>query len=525
MNALAPRTHRFRTLRLWTLIGSSGLCCLATACGEDDPTIITAGGGSGTGGSGTGGSGTAGSGTAGSGTGGSTATAGSSGTGGSPTGGTGGTGSPVGGNVDVSGEITANTTWTSENTYRLQSIVYVVNDSTLTIEAGTTILGAIPDSALVVTRGSRLVAEGTADAPIVFTSGVATGIRDAGDWAGVVLLGSASTNVRAVLADNMPGDPIDAQIEGIPATENRGAFGGTDDEHDCGSLRYVRIEFAGRIIGSDNELNGLTLGGCGRQTTLDYIQVHRGLDDGIEFFGGTADLKHAVLSNNDDDSLDWDLGWVGRGQFIVVRHHESKSDSAFEADNTPGPPDAANFDLLPRSNPVLYNLTLVGTAGSGSPGIVMRRGTWGTIRNAIVTGFPAGGFDLRDAQSAAGVTATPPALLLENSLFFENGTDGTEHGDNELVGTTVAPTNDDDAGFDEAAFLSDVAHANKFEAPLLGDPGNLTEPNFVPGAGSPAASGAATVPADGFFDAVTYIGALPVGGPDWTANWTSYPAN
>jgi hypothetical protein len=275
----------------------------------------------------------------------------------------------------------------------------------------------------------------------------------------------------------------------------------------------VRIEFAGFEFSMDNELNGLTIAGCGTGTSIDYVQVHRGSDDGVEVFGGKVDLKHLVLSNIQDDSLDWDFGWTGRAQFIVVRHDEATSDAGFEADN--GNPAT---DVAPRSEPTIYNLTMVGSAGSLSPGMVLRRGTWGGIYNAIITGFPVSGVDIRDQFSVDGTAADPARLLVANSIFFNNGAGGTEHADADGEGD-----DDDDAGFDEDAYLRGEAFANRFDVdPALPDAANVTAPNLVPAAESPAATGGATPPA-GFDASATYVGALPPGGADWTAGWTAYP--
>jgi hypothetical protein len=493
--------HRLRTYRKLargsyiSLLGCSALSLCSASCGGDDPTII---GGGGSGGAPTGNAGTAGTSSAGTSSGGTT-TGGTSG-GGTSSGGSGGTASG-GGEEHVSGEITANTTWTADTTYVLDDLTYVVGGAVLTIEPGTEIRGSGIGSALIVTRGSRLVAEGTAAAPIVFTSNIDDGLRAPGDWGGVALLGAAPVNV------DQP------QLEGIEALGARGEYGGADAAHDCGSLSYVRIEFGGFEFSTDNELNGLTLAGCGTGTNIDYVQVHRGSDDGVEIFGGTVDVKHLVISNIQDDSLDWDFGWTGRGQFLVIRHDADTSDAGFEADN--GNPAT---DVTPRSQPTLYNLTLVGGAGSLSPGMVLRRGTWGAIYNAIITGFPVSGVDIRDQLSVDGTVTTPPTLLVANSIFFNNGEGGTEHGDADGAGD-----DDDDAGFDEDAYLRSEVFGNRFDVdPLLPDAANVTAPNLVPAAGAPEATGGATPPA-GLDTGATFVGALPPGGPDWTSGWTAFP--
>jgi hypothetical protein len=211
----------------------------------------------------------------------------------------------------------------------------------------------------------------------------------------------------------------------------------------------------------------------------------------------------------------------------VIRHDTVHSDSGFESDSNPTAP----YDQMPRSAPQIYNLTMVGNEGSTTgPAMNLRRGTWGTIRNGVVTGFLLGGVDVRDAASVAGTAEMPPALTVENTYFFNNGAGNAIHFGPSGTGALEpadGSADDDDAGFDEAAFFTDAARNNVVGTdPQLTDPLNVTAPNFLPAAGSPLGMGGATPPDDGFFDdAATYIGALPVGGPDWTTGWTSYPEN
>ncbi len=157
------------------------------------------------------------------------------------------------------------------------------------------------DTSLVVTTTARLEAVGTAAAPIVFTSNEPVGQRGPGNWGGIVLLGNAPLNVEGG----------SESIEGFPAGAERTVYGGADAAHDFGTLKYARVEFAGFELERDNELNALTVGGCGTGTEIDYVQVHLGADDGVEMFGGTADLRHIVITQPDDDGLDWDFGWTG----------------------------------------------------------------------------------------------------------------------------------------------------------------------------------------------------------------------
>jgi len=482
---------RSRTLS-WLSLGTCLMAAGFAGCDDDDDDSDSAGETAGTGAAGgAAGSSDAGS-SAGTGAGGSSDAGGSAGTG---AGGAGGSGAePV--EVDVAEDITTDTTWTAGNTYLLKKIVYVKEGATLTIEPGVTVLGdtsvAGTITALIVTRGSKIEAEGTADAPIVFTSGNPEGARNPGDWGGVVLLGEATINTGTQTAAGY----FENNIEGLDPTLPESLYGGNDDESSAGTLKYVRIEFAGYKLDADNELNGLTLGGVGSGTTLSYIQVNRGSDDGIEFFGGTANFDHIVLTGNSDDSLDFDLGWRGNGQFIVVHQLPNDGDKGFEADNL-GENEAAE----PRSNPTLYNVTLIGNPEK--VGLHLREGVRGTFRNFIITGF-ATAVNL-DTKTLDLTTEWPEHLSIANSVFFDNAAVGS------------ADATDDDGGFNEDEAIKAAALANVFNVdPGLGtDP---TAPNYKP---TGDVSGKATPPA-GFDTSATYAGAVDPEGDDWTLGWTSY---
>lgn len=430
------------------------------------------------------------------------------GTGGGSGGGTGGGGGGLN-VVNVTADVTADTTWTKDNVYVLKQLTYV-SAGTLTIQAGTTVMGDSA-SALIVSRGAKLVAKGTAAEPIVFTSSLPTGQRGSpqGDWGGLVFLGRAVINT-------MGGEN---NAEGL-ADDPKNKYGGTDDAYDCGTLEYVRVEFAGRPLSANNELNGITFNACGSATTVDFVQVHRGVDDGIELFGGTMNLKHVVITGSDDDGLDWDKGWRGKVQFLVAAQIPGRGNHGIEADN-----DATNADLMPRSAPTLYNVTLVGrnpdTAASEGPsrGMILRAGTAGKLHNVLVTNFTDKGFIVDGNPSKAQWTAG--ALEVSHSIFFQNPTSG--------VVDYVAPLRADggvaDNMFDEPTSLAAPSLANRFDLdPKLAAATSATAPSFKPLADSPALLGGATPPADGFFDATaTFVGAI--GATDWTTGWTAFPEN
>lgn len=285
---------------------------------------------------------------------------------------------------------------------------------TLTIEEGTLVVGDVQE-ALTITRGSEIDAQGTAVDPIVFTSrtqldnwvnnGDATSGR--GEWAGLALMGYAKTNEC--------GTPCDVAAEG-----NIGAYGGTNDSDGSGTLKYIVIRHAGNDIdGNGNELNGLTMFGTGSGTEVDYVQVHKNLDDGVEHFGASDFMSHLVLTANKDDSFDWGQGYTGGAQFIVVKQDTDTADRGIEADN-----DKANPEAGPISMPTLANMTFIsaGTADSKpEQGILLRRGTGAKIYNTIVTGFAGSCIDIDDTATFDRAGANAPTtltgdLVMNNSI-------------------------------------------------------------------------------------------------------------
>ncbi len=405
--------------------------------------------------------------------------------------------------VDVpAGDITADTTWTANNEYTLKGYVFVTG-GTLTIEPGTVVKGD-NGSALAITKDAKLNAVGTAARPIVFTSSKAT--PTPGDWGGVVMLGKGPINV--VGGTNA--------IEGFSADlGEKVRYGGgaaPNAAHDCGKLNYARIEYAGFLLSPDNELNGLTLGGCGTATSIDYVQVHAGQDDGVEVFGGTVNLKHMVITLADDDSLDWDRGWTGKAQFVVIQQRTGRGDKGIEADNSNN-----DNELLPRSAPEIWNMTIIGADGVAADsqgGLHLRRGTAGKINNSIVAYFTKYAVDVDGASSVAQFGS---ALQIKNTYFvkgtnapalwpanFDVGSGGTQN----------------DGGFDEAAQIGGDA-SNKLDIDIrLTAPKSVTAPSFLPMAGSPVLTGCPAPPA-GFDTSATYCGAM--GTTDWTAGWTAFP--
>lgn len=285
------------------------------------------------------------------------------------------------------GILTEDETWTNDRIWILESKVVVNEGVTLTIEPGTIIKGdegqEAAASALVVDQGGTLIADGTAEQPIIFTSildnielgqiaGTNLGLGNVGLWGGVIVLGNAPISVD--------GDAGEAQIEGIPATEPYGQYGGNDPDDNSGIIRYVSIRHGGITIGQDNEINGLTMGGVGLGTTIDYVEVVANADDAFEWFGGTTNSSNLLAWAQQDDGLDIDQAYNGTITNAAVIQ-SSNSDRALEIDGPEGP-DAANpadFGFT------IENLTVI-DAEDGEFYADFRDGAIGTIRNASFVG-------------------------------------------------------------------------------------------------------------------------------------------
>lgn len=406
-------------------------------------------------------------------------------------------GGQTGGNVvELSGDISDVRELSADSVYILEGRVRVLEDAELHIPAGTLIQGDanVAPTFLVIERGGKIFAEGTAEDPIVFTSSRAAGERQRGDWGGVVINGRAQCNLAA---DN------ECVSEG-----GGGFFGGNDNEDDSGVLRYVRIEFVGYEVSPGNELNGLTLNGVGSGTTIEYVQVHQGLDDGIEWFGGTVNVKYAIITGASDDSFDYSSGWQGKGQFWVAVQDPDDADQGFEIDN-----NETDNDAEPRVNPGVFNVTLVGkgpsggTAGESTQGILYRRGAWGTLRNFIAIGFEVG-LDIDNTATFAGCASGD--FTLASAIFSEN----------------AAFLNDDEDDETECTDLESwsIADADP-QLPAAYVWPNLAELDLVPPEGSPALSDATTPPADDFFEDVDYIGGVAPTGTPWYQGWIETSVN
>ncbi|MDJ0364175.1 T9SS C-terminal target domain-containing protein [Hymenobacter sp. H14-R3] len=447
--------------------------------------------------------------------------------------------------------ITTNTTWTASNKYLLKGYVYVRSGVTLTIEPGTIIKGdKDTKGALIIEPGAKIIAVGTVDKPIVFTSNQPKGSRNYGDWGGLIIAGNAPVN--SIVGTTLP------TIEGGPTTK----FGGTNAADNSGTLQYVRLEFGGVAFSPNNEVNGLTLAAVGSGTVMDHIQVSYSGDDAFEWFGGTVNAKYLVAHRTFDDDFDTDNGFSGKIQFAVSLRDPLQADQsgskAFESDN-----DSNASANLPQTSAVFSNVTAVGPilnpgAANYSPqytaGAHIRRNSALSIMNSVIMGYPTG--ILIDGAPTAGAIARGDARFKNNivagSLVGSNSTAGQRSilyvgptgGAGSLTINSVMSADSSawGAAVGPLTWLKVAANVNRryvtADNVQLLNPFNLTAPSFLPRTGSPIVTvSPATAPAvpasftddkltDSFFTKVNYIGAFAdpnaAGATSWLATWTNF---
>jgi len=413
--------------------------------------------------------------------------------------------------------------WSSNNTYLLDGFVFVEDGAVLNIEAGTVIRGKeVPTtgdnaSALIIAQGGKIFAEGTSAAPIIFTAET-DDIFDANDlttadrglWGGVIVRGRAEINTTSGVG----------QIEGIPSTEPRGAYGGgttPDDEESSGVLRYISIRHAGAEIGAGNEINGLTMGAVGSGTTIEYIEVFSNFDDGYEWFGGTVNTKYLVSAFCGDDGFDYDEGWRGKNQFWFVIQGTDFAGRLAEQDGGTTPEDKEPFAI-----PLIYNATYIGPGttafpqGDGAEAMIFRDNAGGKYYNSIITEYNGAlnGYGITVEDLASGVDSRERLeagdLVLSNNIWWNFG-----------------KTNSADS-IARQSFVRDHFNANNNQVvdPQINSISRTTDGNLDPRPNSsgPAATGA-VAPADPYFTTTTYYGAFDPNTPLWTGGWTALSQN
>ncbi len=412
--------------------------------------------------------------------------------------------------------ITSNVTLNAGTKYIMKGFVYVKSPAVLTIPAGTIIYGdKSTTGTLIIERGAKISAIGTASQPIVFTSRIAPGLRGPGDWGGVILLGKATINTV--------GGADTAAIEGLPVSTAPAYYGGNDDNDNSGTMRYVRIEFPGINLSgvSGNEINGLTMGGVGRGTTLEYIQVSYSGDDSFEWFGGTVNCKYFIAYKGVDDDFDTDNGFRGKCQYFLGIRDSNIADvsgsNGFESDNNANNPN--NF-RNPRTAPIFTNVTLIGPKRTSTTPINpnftrcehIRRNSKLSCYNSIYMGYPVG---IRFDGTGVANAFNGDSMAIKNLIIAGMTT---------LADTTAMAGN----GFNGPNFVNTPAFANRVltnntDVMLTNPYGYENNGNWLPLTGSPALTGANFTYSqllDPFFTATTYVGAF--GTINWTSGWAQF---
>jgi len=411
-------------------------------------------------------------------------------------------------NINVTTDITANTSWTNNNTYIIFGDIIVKSGVTLTIQEGTLIKGDKSTlSRLVVAIGGKLIAQGTPEQPIVFTSNQPAGSRGRADWAGIAVCGQAPTNIV-----DGGGNSIQGRLECGTTTDYD--YGGGVPDDSSGVISYVRIEYAGYVCGANLELNSLTLGAVGNRTKIDHVMVSYGQDDGYEWFGGTVNPNHLISYGSRDDDFDTDFGFSGNLQYGLIIRVDTIADqgdisNAFESDN-----NAAGTYQSPYTKAVFSNVTVIGPAATTTSTIDakygwcarLRRNTGENIFNSVFIGYKRG---LRIEGAAAQLKATNDTLEFKNNIIA---------GCKEGYGETA---------FD-SAYLNNVATANTVYGGNANDVVNLVYPygspdqfNFTPQTGSPVFTGASYSNAKlSGFETPAYRGAF--GADNWATCWAEF---
>ncbi len=431
--------------------------------------------------------------------------------------------------VNVTADITTNTTWVVDNVYRLQGFRKVTSGATLTIQPGTRIEGDFNTvgSSLFVLRGARIQAIGTAVNPIVFTSSQTVGTRQPGDWGGLIILGNGQIN-RA--------DPTNLEGTGTNADNPLINYaGGNNNADNSGELRYVRVEFAGYAPAENAELNSFTFAAVGSGTVLNYLQSLAGLDDSFEWFGGAVDGKYFVSYESGDDHFDMSEGYSGRLQYLIALQTKilqtrpeaggvSSDPQGIENDGCSGASCTSGQDSEPFTIPVVANFTLIGTPtgvtipAGGGRGMVLRRGTGGFYVNGLIGRWPTAGYSVRDAattgaRQAVGlldldnllVVESPALIDAENQVAVDAGANAIEH----QSATTAASV--------LTALPTDPADAAALDWTPVGA---ATSGGLATFTGELAARGESVVVG------TAYRGAAEPGGANkWWQTWTNYADN
>jgi hypothetical protein len=441
----------------------------------------------------------------------------------------------------------------------LSGIVYITKGVTLTIEEGATVRGksGLDVASLVITRGAKIIAKGTAEKPIVFTS--ASQNPQSGDWGGIVILGTAKVNqtltwkgTAVAGLTSVEGGINDTEVGYGLAGSGDASFPIGNDADNSGILQYARIEYAGYAYQPDNELNSLTLAGVGNGTTIDHIQVTYAKDDAYEWFGGTVNCKYLIAYKTQDDDFDTDFGYSGNVQFGIVLRDSVIADistsEAFESDN-----DGRGSTLSPKTTAVFSNITAIGpridpTYGKGNSlfraGAHIRRNTGISIMNSIIAGWPVGiQFDA-STGTAVDKNIDDSTIRIKNTTFAGNF-------ENIKYTASATPTGATSASllawFSNPFFGNTILNTAGPDVLKLIQPFNYTNPDFTPfaNANTSIANISSTIGSLGigthldyskngaftdaklqnaFFEKVTFRGAVATSGVNqtWWKGWTKW---
>ena len=409
----------------------------------------------------------------------------------------------------LTGQITANKTLTADRVWVLSGYVRVMSGATLTIEAGTIIKGdKVTKGALIIERGGKINANGTAAKPIVFTSNQAVGQRAIGDWSGVIVCGNAPINQAGG----------QAQYEGGILGADVALYGGglTPNAADnSGIIRFVRIEYAGLAIQQDREINSLTLAGVGSGTVIENVEVSFGGDDGFEWFGGTVNCKNLIAYRCTDDDYDFEFGYTGRIQYAISIKDPNVFDaSASGASNGIECDNGTTVNDNPANKPLLSNFTFIGPGASANAkhnsGVIFRKGTRFVLRNSIIVDHLKAGFELATVE--AGDRLNLNESEFRNNLVFSVGTP--------FKVSTAGTSFTTDAALETFALLAANGNTKLANLAAAGfTSATLISPVLTLTATSPAKTGASFTGVTGF-ETVTYRGAMDTN--NWATGWANF---
>jgi hypothetical protein len=442
---------------------------------------------------------------------------------------------PEPGAAVIAGDILANRTLSADTVYTISGFVHVANNATLTIQPGTRIVGDqnVLGSSLFILRGARIVANGTAAAPIVFTSARAEGSRQPGDWGGLVIVGNGIVNRSGAVQLEGSG----TVTTGTPPGQNYvvSYSGGTNNADNSGSLQYVRVEFAGFAPADAQELNSFTFAAVGSGTTLNNLQVLAGLDDSYEWFGGAVDAKYLVSYESGDDHFDMSEGYVGRLQFLIGYQTRvltprtgagsvATDPHGIENDGCNGAGCDLGHNSTPLTAPVVANFTIIGRgdaatqSSAGDYGMVLRRGTGGHYVNGVLGRWTRGAIAVRDAGTQTRVTE---GNLTINNVFVSEV--GTLYQAAQQVGVDTVANN---------IHTTATTVASLFTLAPQTSPTTTAGVDWTPSAtsalrtgGLATFTGTLLARAGTFVTPTSYMGAADPNGAKWWTGWTNYAIN